>query len=107
MATRAEIQDLVDKLVAGYDPEKVILFGSHAYGTPNADSDIDLFVIKDDPRPRHQRQMDASQAMGRRKIPVDVLVYTPAEYAVYCTMPFSSLIQDVVNRGKIVYDKRA
>jgi predicted nucleotidyltransferase len=30
------------------DPDKIILFGSYAYGTPNEDSDIDLFLIKDD-----------------------------------------------------------
>lgn len=43
------IQGILDKLVAGYSPEKVILFGSYAYGHPGPDSDIDLLIIKDTP----------------------------------------------------------
>jgi len=43
---RAVIQKIVQSLVAGYTPEKIILFGSFAYGQPNADSDIDLLIIK-------------------------------------------------------------
>ena len=38
--------DIVNKLKA-FQPEKIILFGSYAYGTPNKDSDIDLFIFKD------------------------------------------------------------
>ncbi len=38
---------LVDKLVAGCQPQRVILFGSHAEGTADAESDIDLLIIKE------------------------------------------------------------
>jgi len=38
--------EIVEKLKP-LDPDKVILFGSYAYGTPNEDSDIDLFLVKD------------------------------------------------------------
>ena len=44
--SRAIIQDIVDKLLDGYQPLRVILFGSHAYGQPEPDSDIDLLIIK-------------------------------------------------------------
>lgn len=44
--TRAVIQKIVQRLVAGYAPEKIVLFGSYAYGQPDADSDIDLLIIK-------------------------------------------------------------
>lgn len=40
--TRGVIKKIVQKLVAGYALEKIILFGSYAYGRPDADSDIDL-----------------------------------------------------------------
>ena len=39
-------REIVDRLVAEYSPERVILFGSYAYGNPDADSDIDLLIIK-------------------------------------------------------------
>jgi predicted nucleotidyltransferase len=103
MATRAEIQQLVDNLVAGYQPEKVILFGSHAYGTPGPDSDVDLFVIKDDPRPRFQRQLDARLALGYRSVPVDLIVYTPFEVS-EVNPKYSSLMRDIFTKGKTLYE---
>ena len=45
--TQEMIQDIVQRIVAGYSPQKIILFGSYAYGEPDEDSDIDLLTIKD------------------------------------------------------------
>jgi len=45
MVTQSTIQQIVDR-IKEFDPEKIILFGSYAYGTPNDASDIDLFVVK-------------------------------------------------------------
>ena len=45
------IPDILEKIVAGYAPQKVILFGSYAYGEPDEDSDIDLLIIKDTNEP--------------------------------------------------------
>ena len=44
---QAVIQAILKKLVSEYSPPKVILFGSYAYGTPRADSDIDLLIVKE------------------------------------------------------------
>ncbi|MFQ5628797.1 MAG: nucleotidyltransferase domain-containing protein [bacterium] len=44
-----KIRRLVDKIVSELSPEKVILFGSYAYGKASEDSDIDLLVIYDTP----------------------------------------------------------
>ena len=41
------IQNILRKLIEEYTPEKVILFGSYAYGDPDPDSDIDLLIIKE------------------------------------------------------------
>ncbi len=43
--TREILEDVVRRLVAELRPEKIILFGSYVYGTPSADSDVDLPVI--------------------------------------------------------------
>jgi predicted nucleotidyltransferase len=102
MAVTPEIQRLVDNLVAGYQPEKVILFGSYAYGTPGPDSDVDLFVIKDDPRPRWQRQVDAQLALNVNSTPVDVLVYTPKEFSM-ANPKYNAIVRDVQSKGIIVY----
>ena len=104
MATQAEIQQLVDQLVAGYQPEKVILFGSHAYGTPHEDSDVDLFVIKDDPRPRFERELDARLALDSGLVPLDLIIYSPKELA-RADRPWNGLVRDILDKGRIVYER--
>ena len=46
MITEAQIQAVVQRIVEGYAPDRIILFGSYAYGTPTEDSDLDLLVVK-------------------------------------------------------------
>jgi len=48
MITREQIEQVVNTIVTGYHPQRVILFGSYAHGIPTHESDIDLLVIKDD-----------------------------------------------------------
>ena len=45
MITREEIQTVTDDIVREFEPLQVILFGSYAYGTPTADSDVDILVV--------------------------------------------------------------
>jgi len=45
MANVAQIIKFVNRVAEAFRPERVILFGSHAYGTPTADSDVDLLVV--------------------------------------------------------------
>lgn len=53
--TREKILQIVDKIKKGYAPEKIILFGSYAYGNPTKESDIDLLIIKETSKPFHKR----------------------------------------------------
>ena len=48
------LDEVVDRLAVEFDPEQIILFGSHAWGTPSEDSDIDLLVVvpRSEERPR-------------------------------------------------------
>ncbi len=41
------IEEILDQIITHYTPQKVILFGSYAYGQPDEESDIDLLIIKD------------------------------------------------------------
>ena len=75
------VEGIVSRLVAEYQPEKIVLFGSHAYGRPDQDSDLDLLVIKDTPEKAGQRHSRVRQiiAPARDHMSVDVFVLTPAE----------------------------
>lgn len=76
-----EAQILTDKLVSNYKPLKVILFGSVAKGKAHANSDIDLFIIKNSTKKRPLRIKEVFEALRgiQRNYPLDPIVYTPNE----------------------------
>ena len=78
--TARDIADVVAQLVESFHPQKVVLFGSYAYGTPTPDSDVDLLVVMETPL------RNVEQAVEIRKVvdfpfPVDLLVRTPQHIA--------------------------
>lgn len=101
-----QIDALVHKLVLGYQPDKVILFGSYAYGTPTEDSDLDLLVIKDDQRPHSERYFEARGHIGRKPgAAIDVIVLTPNEF-IEKSVPWNGMLKEIREKGKIVYEKQ-
>ena len=81
-----ELKPLIVERLKPLNPDKIILFGSYAYGTPNEDSDIDLYVVtKDDFLPNSWREkMDIVLKVSeqikeiKQKISVDLIVHTKA-----------------------------
>lgn len=102
MLTRKQIQKIVDQIVKGYQPEKIILFGSYATGKPNSDSDLDFCIIKQTDKRISERPREVHQLFDPYLWPMDVFVRTPGEFAkrkkVYGTLEY---IADTT--GKIVY----
>jgi competence protein ComEC len=74
------LDQAVDRLKAEFQPEEIYLFGSHAWGVPDQDSDIDLMVIvpQSDERPI-RRDQRAQRCLGRLLLSADVLVRTRGE----------------------------
>ena len=101
---RAEIKEITKTIVKKYKPEKIILFGSFAWGKPGPDSDVDLLVIKDTNNARLlARQIDGS--IPRKSLPIDVLVYTPEEAERSVNEYKNLFIEDILRNGKILYSK--
>lgn len=99
----SKVEKLVNRIVAEYVPEKVILFGSQVWGEPNAGSDIDLLVIKDTVASRLERGREIERIIMGSGIPVDALVFTPQE--VEERLEFDDFfITDIVNNGKVLYE---
>ncbi len=100
----AIIQKMVEKIVSDYTPQKVILYGSYAYGTPHRDSDIDLLIIKDTP----ERFLDRWAAIRRilsdptRTVPLETLVLTPEEVDRRLTIG-DQFIAEILEKGKVLY----
>ena len=75
---KKEIDYISRQIAKKYKPKKIILFGSAARGSFASDSDLDFFIVKDDPRPGSERIYDVL-GMFEHHVATDVLVYTPAE----------------------------
>jgi len=101
MATKEKISRIVSSIVAQCSPEKIILFGSHAYGKPNRDSDIDLFIVADIPglpaeRVRHVRRAIKEQAS------VDIVVRSPKDIEA-SLKGRDWFVQEVFEKGRVLY----
>jgi uncharacterized protein len=100
-----KINDIVNRIALGFNPEKIILFGSYAAGNPTNDSDVDLLVIKDTDLPRHKRSFDIQKLLRGSMIPMDILVYTPKEFEQEQHNRYSFL-GSVIKNSKILYERK-
>ncbi len=104
MIAKEKISEIVNKIASGYDPDKIILFGSYATGNPNDDSDLDLFIIKDSNIPRPQRSVHVRRLLFGSMIPIDLIVYTPKELEESKKSKYS-FVNEVLNSGKTIYER--
>jgi predicted nucleotidyltransferase len=98
------IQQMVQRLIASYQPQRIILFGSLAYGDPDEDSDIDLLIVKETPETPLERRVHVRQLVAdpERRIPFSPLVLTPDELERRLALgdPF---YQEILRQGKVLY----
>ena len=99
------IQDIVRRIVAAAQPEKVILFGSRARGDARPDSDLDVLVIQESDVPGCQRDAALYLALAGLNAPVDVVTYTPEEVQEWSQVP-QAFITTAVREGKVVYERK-
>ncbi|MEW6069941.1 MAG: nucleotidyltransferase domain-containing protein [Candidatus Thermoplasmatota archaeon] len=106
-ATRRKILKLVAKIKTYYKPDKIILFGSYAYGKPTTDSDIDLLIIKDTRARKPNRWVTLKRLAydPKRGIPFSPLVYTPAELKKRLSLG-DDFIKEIIERGELLYEKK-
>ena len=99
------LEEITQRLVAELQPEQIILFGSHAWGKPNDDSDLDLLIIvpHSDHKPT-QRATLAYRALRGLFVPIDILVKTRAEVEHFRHVP-ASLECEIFERGKVLYGR--
>jgi uncharacterized protein len=97
--------ELLRRLVAAYDPERVILFGSVARGEAGPDSDYDLMIIvPDDAAPERRRSRLAYQATRGTGTAADVLVWPKSSFERRARV-VASLPATVVREGKLLYGR--
>jgi predicted nucleotidyltransferase len=100
--TEEVLMAIVLRIVDTLHPEKVILFGSYAYGNPSTDSDVDLLVIMETNARPADRYLVVSRQIRPRPFPLDILVKTSDEIA-QALKKDDSFIREILTRGRVLY----
>ena len=96
------IQEIKNRIVSAVHPEKIVLFGSYAYGTPTKDSDLDLLVIMPSVEPMHKRVLPIRKLLRDFHVPKDIIVYTPDEVEKWKNVT-NAFITSIMKKGKVIY----
>jgi predicted nucleotidyltransferase len=100
------LDEIIRRLVAQFQPEAIILFGSHAWGDTQEDSDIDLLVVVPHSNlSPTQRATQAYRCLRGIMVPLDILVKTRGEVERYRGV-HASLVSRILEDGKLIYGRR-
>ncbi len=102
MIEMQKIYELRDRIVKHFQPIKILLFGSYAYGQPTEDSDVDMLVIMPfEGRGAHKSAEIATVTHPR--FAVDLLVRTPEQVKTRLDLG-DFFIREIVENGKVLYE---
>lgn len=101
---RTAIEQVVELLRVRYQPERIVLFGSWAYGEPSAESDVDVLIIKQTKQPFHRRWAQVYQLVQPvvKGIDFSPFVMTPEEVA-QRQRAHDPFLEDILTRGETLY----
>lgn len=105
MIAQEQIESVVQVIVEDYEPMKIILFGSYAYGHPTKDSDLDLLIIKDGEASGIQRNRRVRNILKDFSIPIDVIVKSSQEFDMLKDV-IGTVIYPANKYGKVVYEQK-
>ena len=104
MISNSQILSVADKIAEQFQPERIILFGSYAYGTPNEDSDVDLLVVMPLPNKKRGRPSDIRQFLDVA-FPMDILIYDP-DYLQQRIEMEDFFVREITGKGQVIYEGR-
>lgn len=97
------LDEIVRRMVAALQPEMIYLYGSHAYGQPHKDSDVDLrIVVRESARSPRESAIEVYRALRGLYVPVEVKVVTQREFERRARW-LSSVERVVKEKGKVLY----
>lgn len=100
----ATIREMVARIVKRFAPDKIILFGSHARGTPGPDSDVDLLIVMEPRQTKASQELDILKALRGYRVPKDVVVTTPADFTWRKAIP-GTIERPAAREGRILYEE--
>lgn len=106
MITRETITAIATKIFQSLNPDKIILFGSYAWGKPEIDSDLDLFIVMESKDRPIKRAVSVRHVLRDLYVPMDILVRTPDEiqHRIDIGDPF---IKKILRDGQVIYARNS
>ncbi len=104
--SRREINAIVRRIAKLFDPERIILFGSYAYGKPHRYSDVDLLVVIDTPERPRAKQIEIARAFSPHPFGMDILVRTPQQIQKRISMG-DYFLREIMTRGQVLYERNS
>lgn len=105
MITEEIIEQIKNKIVENFTPEKIILFGSQATGEATKGSDIDLLIIMNTDENPYKRNLLVRRIFSKRSFSLDVFVFTPDEEKIFRDVK-GTIINTALTKGKILYERK-
>ncbi len=101
-----QLARLRDIIVAAYQPDKIIMFGSRARGEAGEESDVDLLVISDREKhlPRYRRGLEVRLLLTEIELPKDILFYTHEDVDRWRGVP-NTFIETALTEGVTLYER--
>ena len=100
----AQIQQMVERIVAQFQPEKIILFGSHARGDTGPDSDVDLLIVMPVEGSKRAKRVEIGVALHDIPVAKDILITTPEEFE-WRKETVGTIERPAMREGQILYDR--
>lgn len=98
------LKEAVRKIVSEFNPEKIILFGSYAYGKATPDSDIDLMVVMETKERPHKRAVALRKILKNLGVPKDIIVKTPDEFERFRDI-VGTIVYPAAHNGRVLYER--
>ena len=96
------IDGMVRRIVELFDPERIIVFGSHARGAAGPDSDVDLLVVMHVDGAKREKQLEIRLALHEFDVATDIIVTTPEEFTWRKEIP-GTIERPAALDGKVLY----
>lgn len=95
--------EIVSRIVSTTNPEKIILFGSYAWGSPSNDSDIDIIIIKNNIQSRIEEYRKIRKSLMGLLKSFDIIIVSPGEFDMYAETWANSVFAEASKKGIILY----
>ena len=105
MINRTQIRKYARTIGREFRPERVVMFGSYAYGKPTEDSDVDVLVVMNHKKPRNIDQAIEIDLRLDRSFPMDLIVRRPAEVRRRLALG-DTFLKTIIEEGQVLYERR-